>query len=172
MDDLLLDKLYEIEPNETFEAHLPRVQSSSGAIYFAKTGSPSEVEQYTGETSSLNAINEVAPGIAPRIFVHGITEAGVPYFISEYKDISSLHSNVKAANDLAKRIATEMHAQANPDGFGFPVPTYCGRTRLQNGMFRTWHQCYSSRIGDLLRQLHHKGRYVHLCRKGEIVKNE
>jgi len=69
-------------------------------------------------------------------------------------------------------MATEMHVQANPDGFGFPVPTYCGPTRLQNGMFKTWHQCYSSRIGDLLGQLYHKGRYVHLCRKGEILRNE
>src|SRR5258708_35471233 len=159
MEDLLVDKLHGIEPNATFDVHLPRVQSSSGAVYFAKTGSPSEVEQFTGEANSLNAMNEVAPGIAPRIFECGITEAGVPYFISEYKDMSSLYSNVKAAKDLAKRMATEMHAQANPDGFGFPVPTYCGPTRLQNGMFKIWDQCYSSQIGDLLRQLHSKGRY-------------
>jgi protein-ribulosamine 3-kinase len=79
---------------------------------------------------------------------------------------------MKAANELAMRMATEMHAQPNPDGFGFPVPTYCGPTRLQNGMFTTWHECYSSQIGDLLRQLHRKGRYLHLCRKGEIVKKE
>jgi fructosamine-3-kinase len=172
MDKLLLDKLRTIEPDATFELRLPRVHSSSGAVYFAKIGAPSEAEQYIGEANSLNAINEAAPRIAPRVLVSGVTEAGVPYFISEYKDISSLYSNSKAANELAKRMATEMHAQPNPDGFGFPVPTYCGPTRLQNGMFKTWHECYGSQIGDLLHQLHRQGCYPHLCKKGEIVKNE
>lgn len=171
--DVLLNKLHEIEPNATFEVHLPRVQSSSGAVYFAKMGSLSEVEQYIGEVNSLDALNKAATGIAPHVFVSGITEKGVPYFISEYKDISPLYSSPKVANELAKRMATEMHAQPNSEGFGFPVPTYCGPTRLQNGVFKTWHECYSSHIGDLLRQLQGKGTSsLHLCKKGEIVRSE
>lgn len=172
IDKVLLDKLHEIEPDATFEVHLPRVQSSSGAIYFAKIGAPSETVQYIGEANSLNAMNRAAPGIAPRVLVFGTTE-GVPYFISEYRDMYKLFSNPGAANELAKRMATEMHAQPIPDGFGFPVPTYCGPTRLQNGRFKTWEECYSSKIEDLLTQLQRKGRrYLHLCMKGEIVKNE
>jgi len=168
---ILLERLREIDPTATFSG-LPRIISSSGAIYFGKTGSASEVEQYVGEAESVRAMNKVAPGVAPHVFACGVTETGAPYFISEYKDISPLNSNTKAANELAKRLATEMHAETHPDGFGFPIPTYCGPTRLTNGMFKTWHECYASQIGDLLHQLGQKVNYLSLCSKGEIIKNE
>jgi len=169
---ILLDKLNEIEQNATFDGYLPRIQSSSGSTYFTKLGSPGESAQYTGEIASLNAMNEAAPGIAPRVFASGITESREPYLISEYKDIVPISSDIKAANELAKRMATEMHAKRHPSGFGFPIPTYCGPTRLENGMFESWQECYASQISDLLRQLDRKGRYQHLCSKGVIVKNE
>ncbi len=169
---ILLERFREIEPNATFGGSPPRIESSSGAIYFGKIGSASEVEQFVGEAESLKAMNKEASGIAPYVFACGVTETGAPYFISEYKDISPLNSNTKAANELAKRLATEMHAETHSYEFGFPIPTYCGPTRLANGMFKTWHECYASQIGDLLRQLGQKGNYLSLCRKGEIIKNE
>ena len=65
-----------------------------------------------------------------------------------------------------------LHAETHPDGFGFSIPTYFGPTRLANGMFKTWHECYASQIGDLLHQLRQKGIYLSLCSKGKIIKNE
>lgn len=169
---ILLDKLNAIEQNATFDGSLPRIQSSSGSIYFAKSGSPSEAAQYIGEAASLDAMNEVAPGIAPHVFASGIADSGEPFFISEYKDIAPISSDIKAANELAKRMATEMHANPHPSWFGFPIPTYCGPTRLENGIFKSWQECYASLIGDLLHQLDQTGRHQSLCRKGVVVKDK
>ncbi|CAA7265934.1 unnamed protein product [Cyclocybe aegerita] len=167
----ILSKLQELEPDASFEGNLPRARSSSGSIYFAKVGIPREEEQYAGEAESLKAIGSAAPSLAPRVFCSGVTESGTPYFISEYKDISSLTS--RAASVLAKRMATELHAKSSPTGkFGFAIPTYCGVTKLSNGWFDRWDECYTSMIGDLLDQLRRKGHFEHLCRKAERVKNE
>ncbi|KAF8973661.1 Fructosamine/Ketosamine-3-kinase [Flammula alnicola] len=167
----ILQKLRELDSNASFSGSLPRVQSSSGAIFYAKLGSPSDDVQYTGEAESLKAIAEAAPSLAPRILSFGVLDSGAPYFISEYKDIGLL--SYGASDILAKRMATELHAKPSSSGlFGFSIPTYCGVTRLQNGWFRTWDECYSSMIGDLLGQLERKGRYQNMCRKGESIKSE
>jgi len=169
---VVLSKLKEIDPEATFEGTLPRIQSSSGAVYFVKVGSPSEAAQYEGEAQSLQAINKAAPDIAPRVLKTGVSDTEEPYFISQYKDTERLSS--KAAEVLAKRMATELHSpgHANPTGFGFPIPTYCGVTKLENGLFERWDECYASMIGDLLEQLQRKGRYQNLCLKGEKVKTQ
>ncbi|KAF9481663.1 fructosamine kinase PKL/CAK/FruK [Pholiota conissans] len=168
----LLLKLQCIEPDATFSGSLPRVQSSSGAIYYAKIGSPSDAAQFTGEAESLKAIDDAAPSLAPKVLAIGTLDSGEPYFISQYKDIGSL--SYRAGDVLAKRMATEMHTKANPSGrgFGFEIPTYCGPTRLQNGWFERWDECYAGMIGDLLGQLEKKGRYQALCTKGAIVQSD
>ena len=78
---VVLSKLKEIDPEATFEGTLPRIQSSSGAVYFVKVGSPSEAAQYEGEAQSLQAINKAAPDIAPRVLKTGVSDTEDPYFI-------------------------------------------------------------------------------------------
>ncbi|KAF5312979.1 hypothetical protein D9619_002952 [Psilocybe cf. subviscida] len=168
----ILEKLEKIEPGASFSGSPPRVTSSSGALYYVKTGSVRDAEQYAGEAESLEVTNKAAPSLAPNILDSGVDESGSPYFISEYKDIGSLSSS--AADVLAKRMATELHAEENPSGkgFGFRIPTYCGVARLQNGWFERWHDCYGSLIGDLVSQLERKGGFPELCRKVDIVKEK
>ncbi|KAF8203014.1 Fructosamine/Ketosamine-3-kinase [Pholiota molesta] len=168
----LLEKLQSIEPDVSFSGSLPRIQSSSGSIYYAKIGSSSDEAQFIGEAESLKALDEAAPSLVPRLISVGTLDSGAPFFISQYKDIGSL--SYRAADILAKRMATELHAKANPSGrgFGFEVPTYCGPTRLKNGWFECWDECYASMIGDLLSQLEQKGRYQALCTKGKVIQKE
>lgn len=168
----LLQKLQLIEPDSSFSGSLPRVQSSSGATYYVKTGSLSDEARFRGEAESLKAMDEAAPFLVPRLLDFGHLESGLPYFISEHKDIGPL--SYRAADILAKRMATELHAKSNPSGkgFGLAVPTYCGLTKLQNGWFKRWDECFASMIGDLLSQLEQKGQYQTICSKGIIVKNE
>jgi protein-ribulosamine 3-kinase len=168
----ILEKLEQIESGASFSGAPPRVTASSGTLYYVKSGSAREAEQYAGEADSLKAINMAAPSLAPNILESGVDASGSPYFISEYNDIGSLSSS--AADVLAKRMASELHAHENPSGkgFGFGIPTYCGVTRLQNGWFERWDDCYGSLIGDLVSQLERKGGYPELCKKVHIVKEK
>jgi len=166
----VVQKLQEIEPTASYYGLLPRVISSSGVSYFVKVGSPLEQVQYAGEAESLKAIEDAASSLSPYLFVSGILESGSPYFISEYKELVSLSS--KAAVILAKRMATELHCpKPTTSGFGFSIPTYCGITKLSNGWFQHWDECYSAMIGELLAQLEHKGGFHSLCRKGKIIQD-
>ncbi|KAF9270585.1 fructosamine kinase [Marasmius fiardii PR-910] len=170
--EILLTALQSLEENVTtsFTGSLPKIHStSSGKTYFAKLGSSSETEQYNGEAESLKAIDAAAPGLAPKVFLSG-TENGRPYFVSEYKDIGTLSS---ASTSLAKRLATELHIHTSPEGkYGFHVPTYCGATRMKNGWFDTWEECFQDKIAELLGYLKGQGGYKELCAKGEKVVNE
>ncbi|KAK0199238.1 fructosamine kinase PKL/CAK/FruK, partial [Desarmillaria ectypa] len=168
LPQILLEQLKKVNPAAEFSGSLPRIQSSLGDTYFAKVGHPSEAEQYGGEVESLKAINAAAPGLAPKVIASGI-DNGHPYFISDYKDFGSLSDNAGA--ELGKRLATELHQYSSDRGFGFHVPTFCGATRMKNGWFDTWEECYSEMIGDLLNQLKGEGgRYDKLCRKGDEIK--
>ncbi|KAJ3981197.1 fructosamine kinase [Lentinula detonsa] len=167
----ILNELAQVEPAATFSGRLGgRVKSSNKNLYFVKSGSLDEVEQYTGETDSLKAINTGAPGLAPTVFASGVFEDSRPFFISEYKDIG--HLTEKGASKLAKRLAIELHTYRSRDGFGFKVPTYCGATRMKNGWYDSWEQCYSEMIGDLLEILEKRGRYQELCTKGQSIRKE
>ncbi|PPQ67137.1 hypothetical protein CVT25_005738 [Psilocybe cyanescens] len=169
---VVLQKLKDLDPDATFSGSLPRVYASSGATYYVKLGSSGEAAQYTGEALSLKLMNTAAPGLAPRLLSSGILENSTPYFISEYKEIGTL--SYRAAEILAKRMATELHSKdhASSEGFGFSIPTYCGVTKLSNGWFSSWDECFASMIGDLLSQLESRGRYQHLCKKGHLVKTD
>lgn len=168
LPQILLEQLKKVNPTAEFAGSLPKVRSSLGDTYFAKLGRPSEAEQYQGEVESLKAIDAAASGLAPKVIASGV-DNGRPYFISYYKDFGSLSDSAGA--ELGKRLATELHQYSSDCGFGFHVPTFCGATRMKNGWFDTWEECYSEMIGDLLSQLRGKGgRYDKLCRKGEQIK--
>ena len=166
----IVQLLREIEPTASFSGLLPRVISSSGVSYFVKVGSLAEQAQYAGEAESLKVIEDAAPSLSPHLFMSGILESGAPYFVSEYKDLISFSSD--AAVILAKRMATELHyPKSTTPGFGFSIPTYCGVTKLSNGWFQRWDDCYSAMIGELLLQLEYKGGFDSLCRKGKIIQD-
>lgn len=163
------------EPGVTAEENSSCVRSSSGRNYFAKVGSAAEIEQFVGEAEALKAMHIAAPGLAPRLIDSGIVDAagrgldaGKPYFVSEYKNMGSLTET--AAKKLAKRLAMEMHGYKSTQGFGFAVPTFCGRTRQMNGWYTSWQECYDALIRGLLSKLEDKGGYEELCRKGKQVR--
>ncbi|EPQ60399.1 fructosamine-3-kinase [Gloeophyllum trabeum ATCC 11539] len=178
---VILKCLQKIEPDASYSGTIPRIESSSGKRYFAKVGSASEKDQFFGEAESLNAIKKAAAGLAPQMFAWGLADSdgdeatssqsnAKPYFLSEYKDFSGSLTD-KAAQTLAKRLATEMHRSTSENGkFGFGVPTFCGATRQENGWSDTWEECYDKLIGGLLDGLGKKGRFTELCRKGEEVR--
>ncbi|OAX36294.1 Ketosamine-3-kinase [Rhizopogon vinicolor AM-OR11-026] len=177
MDDIFIPHLQAIEPHAQFTFKLPIIESSLGRKYYAKVGSLSEREQFVGEAESLRAIHNAAPGLAPQVFsaVHPDGAASPlerPYFLSEYRNITSLASNFKAGEELGRRLAAELHAYQSTKGFGFHVPTFCGATRQENGWHQTWEECYSAMIGSLLTMLRDKGRFSEVCTKGEEVKSK
>jgi protein-ribulosamine 3-kinase len=167
---ILLENLQALEPNSEFMGYPPRIQSSSGKTYFAKTGSSLEKEQYIGEVESLKAIESAAPSLAPNVLSFGVGNEDRPYFISEYKDLGPITD--ESGKILAKRLATELHAHQSAQGFGFHVPTYCGATRLKNGWFTSWEKCFSVMIGDLLNELANQRCYGELCSKGEEIRRQ
>lgn len=168
--NIILQQLKILEPDATFNLNLPTVVSSGGKSYFVKLGSASHTEQYTGEVESLIAINVAAPGLAPKVLAHSIIQdIHSSIFISEYKKLSPLSSS--ASQKLATRLALELHSRKSTNGFGFLVPTYCGPTRLKNGWFNTWEECYSSTIADLLDGLKKKRGDEALYEKGQKIRN-
>ncbi|KAI0785020.1 fructosamine kinase PKL/CAK/FruK [Abortiporus biennis] len=161
----------------TYSNGVPHVRSSSGRGYISKLGTNNELEQFVAEAESLKAMHIAAPGLAPRLIACGVIDeenaerpddVGKPYFVSEYKDLTSLTD--ASAKTLAKRLATEMHQYKSPNGFGFQVPTFCGATRQANGWYSSWEECYDALIGGLLDILKSQRGYASLCRKGEQVK--
>lgn len=167
---ILLENLHVLEPDSEFTGYPPKIHSSSGKTYFAKTGSSREKEQYVGEVESLKAIESAAPGLAPNVLVFGIGNGDRPYFISEYKDLGRITD--ETGKILAKRLATELHAHQSPQRFGFHVPTYCGATRLKNGWFTSWEKCFSAMIGGLLDELANQRCYDELCSGGEEIQKQ
>jgi len=169
--NVLVSKIRELqgEADSQLDVQLPVVRSSSGAKYYAKIGSRSEQEQYVGEAESLKHMSSGAPSICPFLLSSGVTDDALPYFISEYKELSGL--STESSQKLAKRLATEMHRYKSENGkFGFHVPTFCGLTRLANGWYDTWEECYFAHIGGLLEGLRSVEGNKELCEKGELVR--
>lgn len=173
---IFLKHLNKFEPSAQFTFSPPRLKSSSGTSYYAKIGTTSEQSQYTAEAESLKALDTAAPGLVPKVLASGFftqddeeSEPGVgrPYFLSEYKDLRSLSS--ASAKILGRRLAEEVHAYKGLSGFGFHVPTYCGPTRMENGWYSSWAECYDALIGGLLSHLT-SSRYSALRTKGEQVR--
>lgn len=165
----LIPLLKDLDSEAQFTYNPPIISSSSSVDYYAKLGRASEIEQYAGESESLRAIEAGAPGLAPKVLASGISGPdGLPYFISEYKHLGPLTSS--GAQRLAERLAKELHAHTSSKGYGFHVPTFCGPTRLSNGFYNTWEECYDAMIRDLLQSLKQRPGNTILCEKGEQVR--
>lgn len=173
---IFLAHLKVLEPNASFTFSPPRLNSSSGAVYYAKIGTTSEHPQYTAETESLKGLDVAAPGLTPKVIASGFftqddeeSEPGIgkPYFLSEYKDLKPLSS--ASATILGRRLAEEVHSYKGLRGFGFRVPTYCGPTRMENGWYPSWDKCYDALIAGLLSHLA-SSKYSALRTKGEQVR--
>jgi len=132
-----------------------------------------------GEAESLKAMASAAPGLVPSLLALGLVDEngketegseGRPFFISEYKEITPLTERAGAI--LGRRLAMEMHTYMSAKGFGFDVPTFCGATRLRNGWYGSWEQCFDTLIGDLLSTLAGRGGYSELCLKGQDVRTK
>ncbi|TFK30880.1 fructosamine kinase PKL/CAK/FruK [Coprinopsis marcescibilis] len=164
----LKEQLDNIDSSGQYSGTLPKIHSTSGRTYFVKEGSPSESEQIAGEAESLKAIQIAAPEIAPYLYAFGHYDNGRSYFISEYKDLGPL--TTAASEELARRLATELHQLKSLHGFGFEVPTYCGPTRFENGWFATWEKCYGNMYQHLITEIRKKSsRYSNLCDIGDTV---
>ncbi|KAH8099258.1 Fructosamine/Ketosamine-3-kinase [Cristinia sonorae] len=167
----------EVPDGAILDVKPPKIRLSTGKTYFFKIGSPGETEQYLGEAQALKEMHIAAPGLAPRLLACGLSGkdehtshpgGGEPYFVSDYKDMTSLTES--AARKLGLRLATELHAYKSTQGFGFSVPTYCGVTRQDNGWYETWEECYDALIGGLVTRLESRGRFQDLCSKANSVR--
>lgn len=159
----ILRALQALDLNESYSSTGgPRVTSSKGASYFAKVGLSSDWDQWNGEAASLKAMYAAAPGLCPKLIAFRDDPAGSkrPFMVSEYLDVSGLSST--SAMQLAKRLALELHEPKNnqkePKGmFGFGCPTYCGVTRLENGWFQTWEECFAALMRGLVDGIRKRG---------------
>ena len=174
----ILKQLARIEPGAQFSGVLPQVSSSSGKCYYAKVGCPNDRGPYVTEAESLGAIGSAAPGLVPTLLAFGFADEngretdrgkGTPFFITEYKDMTSLTERSGAI--LGRRLATEVHRYTSPKGFGSDVAAYYGgSTRLRNGWYKTWERYVDALIGDLLSTLEARGGHTDLCQKGQHVR--
>ncbi|KAG9001773.1 hypothetical protein FRB93_011978 [Tulasnella sp. JGI-2019a] len=159
----ILRALHAVEPDETYSsAGGSRITSSKGVSYFSKTGSSGDWDQWNGEAKSLKAMYAAAPGLCPKFIAFGDDPPGSkrPYMISEYMDISGLTST--SGRRLAQRLALELHEPTNSQQevkgqFGFSCPTYCGVTRLENGWFQTWEECFTALMKGLVAGIRQRG---------------
>ncbi|KAG8761560.1 hypothetical protein FRC14_002747 [Serendipita sp. 396] len=177
----LIVKLREIEQDTaaTFTSAGFCVRSSGSACYYVKTGSPLEMEQYQGETKSLEAIEQAAAGLAPRVFSVGYIQADEDeededeeenqrsYMISEYKFLQPLSGD--RALELARRLALELHAFKSDRGFGFECATYCGATRTQGRFFESWAACFADMIQSLLSTLRDQPQWKEVVNLGDQI---
>lgn len=119
----------------------------------------------------MKTIQNAAPGFAPSILSFKIDNGDRPIFISHYKDLSPLRDPA-AGKALATRLATELQAYKSVEGFGFHVPTYCGATRMKNGWFESWEECFGEMISDLSIELRQERYDEALYSTGEKVKRK
>lgn len=140
------------------------VSAASGKRYFYKTTVVAG-EQYHGEAESLRLLHTAALGLVPRLVSCQEIEKQT-IFLSEYIDIDRSLARTDF-EELARRLALEVHQCESTNGFGFGIPSYCGATRIAHGWFSSWAECYSNMIEGLLSQLGAQGsRYRALCEKG------
>jgi protein-ribulosamine 3-kinase len=123
-------------------------QDGSSKIYFMKTGNAASFrDSVAGEHASLNAIHEAVPDLCPASLAHGELENGQGHFlVTEFIEMHSGSSSGgrKGTRTLAQKLA-ELHSKTAPvpDGhsqpmYGFPVPTFCGATAMENTFSRSW----------------------------------
>lgn len=157
LPDLLAAALSDIEPAASFDGPLPKVTSSiSHKSYYAKLGTSDDSEQYIGEAESLKILEKCSAGLGPKLLtIHVDEETSAPIMISEYLDFSGgLTSSSEV--ELARRLATEVHACGSDQGFGFAVPTYCGPTRFGNGWYSSWDECFGDMVKSMLDRIEAK----------------
>lgn len=170
---ILAATLRALDSSATFSGRAPRIVSSSGRIYYAKLGSPSDADQFAGEAACLKIFRAISPGIAPNVLACGVdTNTGRPYMISDYLDIGG-RLNDQAAKELARKLALEVHSYTSENGmYGFDVPTFCGATRFDNKWCETWDKAFGGMIESLLERIKTDGGGdAELFRMGEQVVN-
>ncbi|KAF8922098.1 fructosamine kinase PKL/CAK/FruK [Mucidula mucida] len=146
---ILLEQLEKLRPNADLSGSPPRIRPPTERISLSNSGVPMKRSNILAKLT--------APGLAPLVLASGISD-GRPYFISEYKDMGRLSE--KSGQELGKRLALELHQYTSNKGFGFHVPTFCGATRMKNGWYETWEECYSEMIKDLLDALRSTNRVI------------
>ena len=112
--------------------------------YFVKLnrGSGKDVKQaysmFKGEAESLSSIAEAVPGFAPYAHQVGELETGGAFIITDFLKLSSSSTSSAYQKELGERLA-KLHDHVEEEGrFGFPCPTYCGATRLENEWEKDW----------------------------------
>lgn len=116
--------------------------------YFVKINSPDFSSNFKAEFAGLEAIAATKSILQPIPYATGVSN-DQSYIIMSY-----LPSLKFGTADLAKPLA-RMHLAGKCNQFGFPVPTYCGSTLLDNSMTdQPWSEWFAEhRIGALLKQM-------------------
>jgi fructosamine-3-kinase len=136
--------------------HAVRLRTSRGD-WFAKWNERCAPDLFVSEAEGLRALRAAGSGLAiPEVLVARPPGAGRPGFIvMEY-----LPPRAGSAEDqaLLGRGLAVIHRQAR-DGFGFPVPTYCGPTLQDNRPSPSWLEFYADRrLRPLARRLADEGQ--------------
>jgi protein-ribulosamine 3-kinase len=105
-------------------------------VLLAKVGSPKEREQYVGETESFKAmafrlVNEHEEG--------NRGQRGYPRLRLGVQEHHPSDGAVRS--DPGVKIGQGAAYPYELEG-RFEVPTFCGATRLRNGWYETWEQCF------------------------------
>lgn len=176
--DIFLGHLKAREPEAQFEFFPPdRIQSSSGALYYVKTGAiPKHIKFKDGETKLVQILRDRAPGLTPKVIASGsfTRDDAVlghktyrTYFLYEGEELRPIMST--SAQTLAQRLAEEIHSYQGPHGFGIYNPTRPGPNQNGGGVYSSWRECYDALIACSLSRLV-GSRYGGLCSKGKEIR--
>jgi protein-ribulosamine 3-kinase len=146
--------------------------STSPQRYLYKTATK-DVTQLRGEAESLHRMNEACDTVAPTLLGSGEDEDGQRWMLSEWHGAfppssaalqcsSSSHIELSSippsSFPLLAEYLAKMHLSPPPSSFssqiGFPLPTYCGVTRMDNTPLSNWSEFWSKRrIGDMCERI-------------------
>lgn len=154
----------------TIRAQVPSQDGTpSERRYFVKTSADGQAasEMFQGEYASLNAIADSVPGFCPRALAWGAIDedSASPknfFLATEFLDLGGAMgrssgdetSELTLAHRLGKLHSTPapVEAASGRRRFGFPVPTFCGDTKQDNGFRDSWAEFYAEeRLMTILR---------------------
>lgn len=123
-----------------------RITTPQTSIFVKTSSSKGAATMFEGEHTSLNAIHQAVPSLAPKSFAWGELDQGGYFLATEFLDMSGGGIRSSSAGgsgmSLAEKLA-KLHTAPVPEamqgkGYGFPISTCCGDTIQDNSWKSSW----------------------------------
>ncbi|KAJ9121023.1 hypothetical protein QFC24_005004 [Naganishia onofrii] len=126
---------------------------------FFKVASGRAVPQLIGEATGLEALNDAALGLVPKLYGFGYdgSDHRQACMITQWFEMHGSWRDKHHQRELGRKLA-QMHTYREDAGhggrFGFAVPTHCGATEQDNTWEDSWEVFFRDRrLGDLVHRI-------------------